>query len=346
VFIQTDKPLYKPGDKVKFRVLLIDSEMKAFKVAKMKVELIDPFDNVVGEYEEDEEGKLELGVIKHEFEIATEPVHGLWGLRVTTSEEDDEENAVVTDQKFEIKEYVLPRFEVLIENNHDVTQNEGVVRLTISGQYTFGEFVKGKAKITARVFDMKYPELVQHTTTKTVDIELKKLVEFNIINELKIVNEVRPYLVKFEVEFEEGLTTQKMTKTVEVRVHKTGEYSLELVPVEKRFKPGFPYKLKAIVRKFDGTLATDKFTPVKLKIDYHYKPSLCSVLDRNSRKTYEFNVEKNLKNGIADFDLNVAENTTAMAISASYQDVKRQLNVPRHEARSREYLVIKSATSR
>lgn len=37
VFIQTDKAMYKPGDKVKFRVLVLDSDTKPATVNNMNV---------------------------------------------------------------------------------------------------------------------------------------------------------------------------------------------------------------------------------------------------------------------------------------------------------------------
>lgn len=37
VFIQTDKAMYKPGDKVKFRVLVLDSELNPGIINKMDV---------------------------------------------------------------------------------------------------------------------------------------------------------------------------------------------------------------------------------------------------------------------------------------------------------------------
>lgn len=37
VFIQTDKAMYKPGDKVKFRVLVLDSDTKPATVSNMNV---------------------------------------------------------------------------------------------------------------------------------------------------------------------------------------------------------------------------------------------------------------------------------------------------------------------
>lgn len=345
VLIQTDKPLYKPGDKVKFRVLITNDEMKPYQVDELKVELSDALDNVVS-FHDGEAEDLEKGVFVNEFEIATEPVMGEWKIRVISKSKNQEK---VTEQKFEVKEYILPRFEVIVDTKHDVTKDQSPVRLMVSALYTFGELVKGKAVATAKVYDTQFPEIVQQTSSKTVDVDgnVKKMIEFHMANDLKIYNEIRPYEVKFTVEFEESLTGQKLTGNATVRIHKTGENYLEIVG-QKRIKPGYPYNLNVIVRKFDGSLSDEKFAPVKLSIKYHYKAPYCTPLAEvpNLDKHFESSKQANLKSGIAGFTLNVAPNTTAMSITASFQDVKASLNVARHESRSREYLLIKSLTKR
>ena len=102
VLIQTDKPTYKPGDTVRFRILVIDSDKKPYAVKRLKVELIDTFDNVVSKYEEKKIEKLKIGVISGEFSIVTEPIMGMWQIRISSF--DSNNVLVTTEQKFEIKE--------------------------------------------------------------------------------------------------------------------------------------------------------------------------------------------------------------------------------------------------
>ena len=387
--------MYKPGDTIKYRVLIVDSEMKPFKVEKVTVELIDSFGDVVNEVEtenikknpvddDDEEdnrdesdgdddesqetekeadgnlenknkvlttlvAKLELGVISGQFSIADSPILGFWKIRVKSIVKENDQNfkeTIVTNQQFEIKEYILPRFEVLVDANREARQSEGSIRLTVYANYTFGEFVKGKATIVAKTFDSAYPDIVQHTTSKTVDVEFKKMFQFSIIDELKIVNSIRPYKVNFEVTFEETLTGQKLKKNIEIRVHKTGENTLQLVSIEKRFKPGFPFKFKAIVRDSGDVLSIDRFSQVKVKVKFYYKPILCSLTNEPLIKELDYAKNEKLKNGVAKFTLEPAANTTAISITAEFQDAKEILNVAKQESRSREYLYIQSLTSK
>lgn len=343
-FIQTDKPVYKPGDIVKFRVLVINFESKPYAIEKMEIEMLDGNGDFVKKFDEDEEEKFSTGVYVNEVELATEPVIGKWEIRVVINDEKD----LITKLNFIVKEYVLPRFEVNVDTNRDVAQNENVVKLTISANYTFGEFVKGKAVITARIYDTGYPNIVQQTTSKTIDVEFRRLVEFNIRNDLKIVNAIRPYEVRFEVVFEETLTGQKFTKNVSVRIHKTGDFYLEFVQTQKRFKPGYPYEFQVIVRKYDGALATDKYSPVSLKVDFFYKPLLCTPKSQLSSSITRYEANRNifLKNGIADVKIEVPANTTAVMVSATFHDTKASLNITRHVSNSREYLIVKKITSK
>jgi CD109 antigen len=382
VLIQTDKPMYKPGDTVNFRVLTIDAAMMPYKVEGIQVEVIDPFDNVIdtldplrcslltkseaiddtneeeiditdidmndqaspenGTCESSVQSTTKFGVVSHSFKIGKETNHGIWTLRVTTSEKDEKDYKIVTDKHFEVKEYVLPRFEVLVTTKHDVTLGEGSARLTISGRYTFGKLVKGVAKIKAESFN---EGTLFNTAYKSVSVESKKTVEFDIRNELKVVNGIHPYRVKFEVDIKEDLTGQTMKKDVEIRIYRTGEFSLQLETEKRTFKPGFPYNLKVLVRQFDGKLALEQRSTMTLQVDYFYKPLLCSdAPEANALQKYQRTILKSFSQGMVEFSLDVPENTTAMAISASYLDIKTSLNVPRHESRSRENLIIKSAT--
>ena len=137
---------------------------------------------------------------------------------------------------------------------------------------------------------------------------------------------------------------QKLKK--EVRVHKNRKYFIDLSRKEKRFKPGYPYEVTAIVRNYDKIMATDRLTYVNLEVRYFYKPEICTYRDDNAYKSYDLILAKTLTNGIADFNLDVPANTTAISIHATYCDAKQTLNIKRHDANSREYLVLKSLTAR
>lgn len=364
VFIQTDKAIYKPNDTVQYRVIVLDQDTKPYEVKKLdvlfydgngnKVPVVDDSDTdktaAAGESDEnnvdsDESNSGEtkasheelLYVHKGKLELHTEPVEGNWTISVKVN--DDE--SVITKKNFEVKEYILPRFEVIVSGKSHVIESDKVYRLTVSANYTFGEFVRGQAVITSRTYDTLYPDIIQHTAKITVPVGLsRKMVEFNMKTGLGIHNTIHPMKVDFDVEFEETKTGQKLRPvTFSVRVHKFDDVTLELQRDKKKFKPGYPYRIQAVVRKLDGTLEMNRVDPVKFKINYFYSILKCTNRNLKYLSTEETDIVKGLKNGIAVLTLTVPENTTAVTISAVYQEnAKATLGLTRFVSNSREYI--------
>lgn len=349
IFIQTDKPMYKPSDTVQFRVFAINFEMKPYEINKIKVEVRDSNGEVIRTFDEDEENIFNKGAYVNKFDIIEQPPMGFYDIRVYLLEGDDDDDDDGEDDKrpftnktFEVKEYVLPRFELNIETKPELTTGEKIVKLTVFGLYTFGEYVTGTATITANVFDSAFPTIVQHSTSKTVTTDFKKEVQFDMKQDLKMYNAVRPYIIELTTEFEESLSGQKSTKMVPVRIHRTGNFSIFLTRERKRFKPGTTYKLQALVRKPDGSIPTTKFIPLEIKIDFVFAPTLCAIRKNvdNLERRYELSKEYLLKNGAADIKIDVPLNTTALVISAKFEEATTILNVTRHFQKSEQYLSI------
>ncbi|XP_055930370.1 alpha-1-inhibitor 3-like isoform X3 [Argiope bruennichi] len=133
--IQTDKPIYKPGQEVKFRVLKLDRNLKPS----------DDEDDIAEVYVEDPKGtrlfqfkgiSLGKGIQQMQFPLADEPVLGNW--RITVSNKNATES-----QTFEVKEYVLPKYDVTIKFPPFVLANAEKFDVEICAKYTYGKPVKG-----------------------------------------------------------------------------------------------------------------------------------------------------------------------------------------------------------
>lgn len=400
VFVQTDKAVYKPGDVLKYRILVLNDETKLQKFIRIRVKILDGVGNIVkdieipqpkekivksndsnsGEKDEANSGekpnsdeKIEsttetkktiktarktgkpaesniLVDIKNplenplvgNFSIASGAVSGAWQINVII----DDDDSIIEMQRFEVKEYILPRFEVIVDTKDHVSQKETEIRLALSAFYTFGEFVQGQAEITAHVFDSAYPDYIQKNIRKKASMDFPKQVLFDIKSDLGIRNVLRPFIVNFTVDFTETLTGQKMTLKKSVTVHDHEDYSIELIRSQTRFKPGFPFKLQAVVKNFDGSMSSNVYEPVRLNVVYNFKPLVCSDSAKINTmlKSSNHNMEQRLKNGIAEFVLNIPENTTSFQASAEYLKAKKSINVIRVQSESREYLFVELRT--
>lgn len=393
VFIQTDKPVYKPGDEILYRILILDSDLKPFDVGedKLKHNIYDGLGNMlpaakkevtgadaelapeaqgptINENEFDGEeinpanpkndefpddqapkqkksdlidkrnGKITKGVYSYSYQLNDEPLEGTWSINVIINNE----HQFATIQPFQVKRYILPRFEVFIDTKHNVNRDEGDILLNIYAKYTFGKYVTGKAKIKGTVYDMQHPDIIQKQAEKVVSVDMKATLAFNMRTELEIANSIRPYEVRFDVEFEEALTGQIGTTNATVRVYKYKDYIVNIVREKRKFKPGSPYKFEVEVMQVDGQPAEPSSEALKLYALYHYKPLLCTPMlqTNNLMHSLDYMEQKTLVNGKARFVLNVPENTTALSISAKYFESSATVNVSRHNAGSREYLTI------
>jgi len=142
-FIQTDKSIYKPGDNVQFRVFVLDADTKPFKLDNIEIFIFtDGGSNRVKLFE-NPKGKFVKGVYKNELQLSDSPVMGRWLIHVKVNNESAE------NKEFEVKEYVLPKFELTM-NTEPANFKDGKIRATVKVKYTFGKFLIGTATVTAK----------------------------------------------------------------------------------------------------------------------------------------------------------------------------------------------------
>jgi CD109 antigen len=79
ILIQTDKGMYKPRDKIQFRILVIDGDTKPYDLTNQIVEayFVDPKNNRIKQWKNIE---MKNGVFKDELKLSSEPTFGYWTL--------------------------------------------------------------------------------------------------------------------------------------------------------------------------------------------------------------------------------------------------------------------------
>uniref|UniRef100_A0A0P6J8B7 CD109 antigen n=1 Tax=Heterocephalus glaber TaxID=10181 RepID=A0A0P6J8B7_HETGA len=137
VFIQTDKALYKPEQEVKFRIVTLLSDFRPFK-ASLDILIKDPKSNLIQQWLS-QQG--DLGVISKTFQLSSHPVLGDWSIQVQV-------NGQTYYQSFQVSEYVLPKFEVVLQTPLYCSLNSKTLNGTITAKYTYGKPVKGDITLT------------------------------------------------------------------------------------------------------------------------------------------------------------------------------------------------------
>jgi len=268
LLIQTDKPVYKPGETVKFRVILMDRQLKPLSGSKVEILLRDPQANIIKKWSEVE---ISRGIFSDQLELSKEPNLGDWKLHVTS------DLGEATDQTFAVEQYVLPKFKTEVILPPFATYNNSKIQAEIKSTYTYGKGVKGEAKVTLSEFS-PYPNYRRYyqgklqepkKVVKTVPLDGSAFVEFDIAKELEIPKE-QTYTKEFQVDavVTEGVTAKQQNGTSRIKLHEY-PYKIQLVNNPKNYKPGFPLTLTIKVSTQDDKPIQDE-NPEALTISHGF----------------------------------------------------------------------------
>jgi CD109 antigen len=334
IFVQTDKAVYKPGDKVQYRVLAIDFETKPFIMDTIKVQILNGAGTEVFLINK----VPNKSVFIDNFPISENTLLGEWQIIVTVNRDKIHK----TKYTFRVEKYILPQFEVLTSTKNHFKAGEKYVSVDVAAKYTFGDAVKGLASITAKVYDPKFPDTVHSMSTKNVSVRTRESQKFDVISDLKVENSIRSYIVKFDVFFEETHTHHVMNASTSTIILTPQDLKIEFVPQTKYFRPGFPFRVQTIIKKFDGSIDTSQRERILFKITKSYKPPHCTkITDPNfALQEAEENKEMRVTAGQAYLDLDIPKNATTIQILATYGKHTASISIDRYLTNTREYLLV------
>ncbi|MDP8243872.1 MAG: MG2 domain-containing protein [Candidatus Hinthialibacter antarcticus] len=138
LLIETDKPIYQPGQKIQGRILLLDNTLRPL-AGEVELNIADA--KGIRIYKMTEQAS-DYGVVPFELPLASEVNMGTWKL---TAESGDAK----TELDLEIDRYVLPSFEIDVQVEKEWFLVDEAITGTIESNYFFGQPVKGEVKIEA-----------------------------------------------------------------------------------------------------------------------------------------------------------------------------------------------------
>ncbi|XP_032942842.1 alpha-2-macroglobulin-like isoform X2 [Catharus ustulatus] len=248
VFIQTDKPIYKPGQTVQFRIISLDKDFYPLNEKFPFVYVQDPQRNRVYQWQGVE---LETGFTQLSFPLTSDPIQGSYKIVVQKSFSSHVEHS------FSVEEFVLPRFEVLVKVPKMITIKDNELPVSVCGLYTYGKPVPGSVKVqVCRKFSQsasscygKEAESVCEEFTRRADAHgcVSGVVKTKVFQLLR-----KGYEMSIEVQgkITEDGTGIEMTGTGSCGITSTmGKIHFDLL--DHAYKPGIP--LFGMVKLVDGT---------------------------------------------------------------------------------------------
>ncbi|NXL86372.1 OVOS protein, partial [Alectura lathami] len=266
VFVQTDKPIYKPGQSVMFRVVALDFNFKPVQEMYPLIAVQDPLNNRIFQWQN---VTSEMNIVQLEFPLSEEPVLGNYKIIVAKKSGDR------TNHSFLVEEYVLPKFDVTITAPETLTVMDSEFAVKVCGAYTFGQPVEGKVQLTVcRDFDLygrckKSPVCQSFTKNLDTDGCFSQVFSSNIF-ELNRIGYMRNLDVKAIVT-EKG-TGLQLTATQSISITRMMS-SLQFENMDRHYRRGIPYfgRIKladkdnspvsnVVIQLFVNNKNTDNFT--------------------------------------------------------------------------------------
>ncbi|XP_055367268.1 complement C5 isoform X2 [Betta splendens] len=253
LFIQTDKPLYTPDQSVKVRAFSLNQELRP---ADRSVFLTfkDPDETTV-DMVEMSDANNGIPSMQNPFKIPVKPKLGIWSIEASYS--DDFTTSAKTD--FEVKEYVLPSFSILVEPSKSYISygQFNSFSFKVTARYLYGApvaggqlylrygYVSGKSAPVI-IPDSRTSKMLSDTGEAELVLNMEKVLSKS--NGPKDLNSlVGKYLyIAVLLEETQGGVTQE-AEFAAVKFVKS-PYTLSLVSTPPFIKPKLPYNIQVLVK--------------------------------------------------------------------------------------------------
>ncbi|CAK9299134.1 unnamed protein product [Gordionus sp. m RMFG-2023] len=320
IFIQTDKNIYKPSDKINFRMIVVDSKLKPVD-RKIDVVILDPKNNRLMQWM----GRnLYKGLFTGSFQLTEKTTQGLWTLRCDIGK--------ISESKIlNVEEYILPLYDVILNvpTYETLKDNKIVVKGSFEAKYTYGGNVLGQATISLKDLYGNYDNFHQKTNYPERVITLNSnngITTFELSLEFKGENFIdhsnfeygRPF--NLSLEFVDNLTQMRRMTSQIINIY-TFPYQITFSG-SPYYKSGLPYHLKVTVSRLDEKPLTNNdpkeielFKIINYNSAYYYNAYVKNTPSKNDSFSIKIPLngvknilinETNDNNDIASISINVS----------------------------------------
>ena len=290
VFVETDKPIYKPGQTVHIRVLTLDAELKP-QAGDVTIEVQDA--KGIKVFKKDVKAD-DYGMSGLDLPLSTEPNLGVWKVTART-----EKRTAQVDVR--VEEYVLPKYEVKVNLPKDWFLASERITGTIAADYSFGKPVSGEMEIKAT----RYVGTWQQFASVTKDINGSASFDIPAAGYVAGVPAAQGKgNVSLEVTVREKSTGYE-EKTTRLLAVAASPVSLQVIPESSAFKPSLPMNLLVIAETPDK-----KPTNADVRVNVSYLGKNFEQLKQDSQRV-------RVQNGKAMLAITPPREAVAMMLTAN-----------------------------
>jgi hypothetical protein len=302
VFIQTDKPIYKPEDEVKFRILVLDKKLRPYHLNNLNVYIVDPNGEIVYELSDLSDGN-HLGFIKKSYTLSKVTPLGTWKIKVVV----DFLKHFPSSKDFVVQKYVLPPFDFEMKILNNKLRLGEFLNIKCDAKYSFGEHVNGNIQLTIK--DLSNEKVILRKEYQVV--EGTSHLNFNLTS-LGIVQSKN---MNFEASIKFTEPESKITLSKTEKFYVFGETTFHTkVEHQDAFIPGQRFNI--LVKIFDW-----KEDPITIK-NFNDDLTIKIRYSTASGQTEDFTNIIGVHSSLIDFDYIPPENATELFLEIKYINSK------------------------
>ncbi|XP_054279144.1 murinoglobulin-1-like [Macrosteles quadrilineatus] len=262
VLVSTDKPLYKPGQQVNFRVVTLNHKLKPFNGKISKIWIESPSGVRVEQWSQVE--VIQHGLVQLQFTLDKEPFLGKWKIKVHHS------LSFTVEKTFVVKEYTPAIFQVDIKPPKEILPDSPVVSWDICAKYSYGEVLKGNVRVEIKLLGSRAADQPNINHAVKLNSYTGCVLVTMTGGELGLADLlVRPTAVQLTAIVTEIGTAVSHSATTQSPVYDQ-PFRL-LFQCSQYFKPGLPYKGNVMMKSMDSSArhAVGENIQVCVKVRYH-----------------------------------------------------------------------------
>ncbi|XP_061179924.1 alpha-2-macroglobulin-like [Saccostrea echinata] len=302
--IQTDKPLYKPGQSVKFRIMRLKADNNLLPdTDKIKWVYIENPSNIrVMQWKQVPTSK---GIASLEMLLSDDPPLGTWMIKAIYNDNKEYTNT------FSVEEYVLPKYEVTITPPSYLLTTSPTIDAKVCAKYTYGKPVQGQLavkicyKSTYYYFGMRSGVQFERPCTERL-LEINGCTMVSVNSSEIYLNSKRFNIwgkLKINATVTEGGTGVTLHGESSGPRLTTESCKLEVTDdTDGFFKTMFPYRGKVIAKNPDGSPASNKSISIRASSYQLYLWRLGQNVTTNDQGEATFSI-KDLPNNITTFSI-------------------------------------------
>ncbi|HEY87875.1 MAG TPA: alpha-2-macroglobulin [Dehalococcoidia bacterium] len=287
IFLETDKPIYKPGQTIHIRTITLNSELRPVSES-VTIEVLDAKGIKIFRSEVDTD---DYGLATLDLPISQEPNLGVW--KITTANE-----KAKTQLDVMVEKYVLPKYEVKVKLPREWFIVGEPITGTITAEYSFGMPVKGELEIRASRYVGEWQEYA--TFSKTIDGETEfELPAASYVAGVPAASGLGNVILNIVVREKATGYEEKTNKLLTVAEN---PLNIQIIPESSAFKPGLPFSFLIITE-------TPGNEPIEAEVG-----ATITYLNSEYQEVKQDEKEVKTSNGKAMIEITPSEKSVALTI--------------------------------